>query len=62
MLAVLTLNFLAAQLLFHFLPLVRTGTPPGPYINLAQFAVTVIALGLSLWIRRLQPVPELRFS
>jgi hypothetical protein len=60
MLAVLTLNFLAAQVLFHFLPLVRTGTPPGPYINLAQFVLTVLGLVLSLWSRRIEPEPELR--
>jgi hypothetical protein len=62
MFAVLTLNFLAAQLLFHFLPLVRTGTPPGPYINLALFVLTVIGLVLSLWSRRTEPGRELRFS
>jgi hypothetical protein len=62
MLAVLTLNFLAAQLLFHFLPLVRTGTPPGPYINLAQFALTVIGLVLSLWSPRNQPGREVGLS
>lgn len=53
MFAVLTLNFLAAQLLSQFIPLVRTGTPPGPYVNLAQFALTVIGLVLSLRSRRL---------
>ena len=52
MFAVLMLNFLAAQLLFRFVPLVRTGTPPGPYVNLAQFALTVIGLVLSLRSRR----------
>lgn len=35
MFAVLMLNFLAAQLLFLFVPPPRTGTPPGPYVNLA---------------------------
>jgi ABC-type amino acid transport system permease subunit len=53
MFAVLMLNFLAAQLLSQFVPLVRTGTPPGPYVNLAQFALTVIGLVLSLRSRRL---------
>ena len=48
MFAVLTLNFLAAQLLFQFVPLDRTGAPPGPYVNLVQFALTVIGLVLSL--------------
>lgn len=52
MLAALMLNFLAAQLLFRFVPLPRTGAPPGPYVNLAQFALTVIGLVLSLRSRR----------
>lgn len=53
MLLVLTLNFLATQLLFQFVPLVRTGTPPGPYVNLAQFVLTVVGLALSLLRRRI---------
>jgi hypothetical protein len=53
MFVVLALNFLAAQLLFWFVPLARTGTPPGPYVNLAQFALTVIGLALSLRSRRI---------
>lgn len=52
MFAVLTLNFIAAQLLLWFVPLVRTGTPPGPYVNLTQFALTVVGLVLSLRSRR----------
>ena len=48
MFVVLILNFLAAQLIFWFVPLVRTGTPPGPYVNLTLFALTVIGLALSL--------------
>ena len=52
MFMVLILNFLAAQLLFWFVPLTRTGTPPGPYVNLAQFVLTVIGLVLSLRSRR----------
>ncbi len=53
MFAALMLNFLAAQLLFRFVPLPRTGTPPGPYVNLAQFALTVVGLVLSLRSRRI---------
>jgi hypothetical protein len=48
MFVLLILNFLAAQLLFWFVPMVRTGTPPGPYVNLTLFALTVIGLVLSL--------------
>jgi hypothetical protein len=53
MFLVLMLNFLAAQLLFQFVPLVRTGTPPGPYVNLAQLALTIIGLALSLRSQRI---------
>jgi ABC-type amino acid transport system permease subunit len=48
MFAALVLNFLAAQLLFRFVPLARAGTPPGPYVNLTLFALAVIGLVLSL--------------
>jgi hypothetical protein len=48
MFVVLISNFLAAQLLLGFVPLVRTGTPPGPYVNLTIFALTVVGLALSL--------------
>lgn len=42
------LNFLGAQLLSQFVPLVRVGTPPGPIVNLVLFALMVIGLALSL--------------
>ena len=32
-------------------PIVRTGTPPGLYINLVLLAVMIIGLALSLWRR-----------
>jgi hypothetical protein len=48
MFALLLLHYLASQLLSQFVPLIRVGTPPGPYVNLAQFALIVIGLGLSL--------------
>jgi len=48
MFVVLGSNFLAAQLLYWFVPLVRTGAPPGPYVNLSLFVLTVIGLALSL--------------
>lgn len=32
-------------------PIARTGTPPGPYINLALVALMIVGLGLSLWRR-----------
>jgi len=48
MFVLLLLNYLAGQLIFQFVPLVRTGTPPGPIVNLIMFALTFIGLGLSL--------------
>lgn len=51
MFVVLMLNYLAGQLLLQFVPLVRTGTPPGPLMNLMLFVLMVIGLPLSLWHR-----------
>ncbi len=34
MFVLLMLNYLASQLIFQFVPVVRTGTPPGPMVNL----------------------------
>ena len=48
MFALLLLNYLASQLIFQFVPLARTGTPPGPIANLIIFALMVTGLVLSL--------------
>ena len=48
MLALHGLNYLGAQVLYQFVPLTRTGTPPGPYVNFGLFILTIIALILSL--------------
>lgn len=48
MFGLLLLNYLAGQLIFLFVPLSRTGTPPGPYVNLGLFVLTVVGLLLSL--------------
>jgi hypothetical protein len=48
MFALLMLNYLAGQLIFQFVPLARTGTPPGPIVNFAMFALMAIGLVLSL--------------
>jgi len=48
MFAVLALEYLSRQLILHFIPLVRTGTPPGPIVNLILFALTIVGLALSL--------------
>ena len=51
MFALLGLDYLARQLILHFLPIVRAGTPPGVVMNLILFALTIVGLALSLWNR-----------
>ncbi|HZM15687.1 MAG TPA: hypothetical protein VFE28_06765 [Candidatus Krumholzibacteria bacterium] len=51
---VLLLNYLASQLIFQFVPLVRTGTPPGPYVNFGLFALMIVGLVLSLRSRTIR--------
>jgi len=48
MFVVLLLSYLAGQLILHFVPLVSTGTPPAPFVNLVSFALMIIGLALSL--------------
>jgi hypothetical protein len=48
MFVLLMLSYLAGQLIFLFVPLPRTGTPPGPIINFIVFALMIIGLLLSL--------------
>ena len=48
MFVLLMLNYLASQLILQFVPVVRTGTPPGPIVNLIMFALMIIGLVLSL--------------
>jgi hypothetical protein len=59
MFAVLALEFLAAQLIRHFIPLVRTGTPPATFVNRILFALMIVGLVLSLW-NRVDTAAELR--
>ena len=49
MLALFVTNYLAGEVIFHFLPLPRVGTPPGPAVNLVLFSLMVVGLILSLW-------------
>jgi hypothetical protein len=55
MFALLVLEFLAAQLILHFIPLVRTGTPPATFVNRILFALMIVGLVLSLWNRGGRP-------
>ena len=49
MFALLLLSYLASQLILQFIPIVRTGTPPGIVVNLIMFALMTVGLVLSLW-------------
>jgi hypothetical protein len=48
MLAFLLLEHLSRKLLLQFVPMVRTGTPPGFYINLGLLTLMIVGLALSL--------------
>jgi hypothetical protein len=49
MFLLLLVEFLGRKLVLHFIPVARTGTPPGSYVNLALLAVMIVGLALSLW-------------
>lgn len=51
MFALLLLEHLSRKLIFLVLPIARTGTPPGFFINLVLIAIMVVGLVLSLWTR-----------
>jgi hypothetical protein len=46
--ALLLLEHLSRKLILHFLPVVRTGTPPGYFVNLLFLALMIVGLALSL--------------
>ena len=47
MFVVLAVDYLGRQLVLTFQPIVRTGAPIGPYVNVALFALTLIGFALS---------------
>ena len=51
MFGLLAANYLASEVTFRFVPLVRVGTPPGPSVNFVLFALMLVGLVLSLWRR-----------
>ncbi len=57
MFALLALNYLTAELVLKFVPLLRVGAPLGPLVNLFLFVFMLVGLGLSLW-RRGGPVAQ----
>jgi hypothetical protein len=52
---VLMVEYLSREVLLHFIPLIRVGSPPGPIVHLIMFALTVVGLPLSLWNRGTRP-------
>jgi hypothetical protein len=52
MFTLLLLEHLGRRLTLYFIPLVRTGTPPGFFVNLALLTVMLVGLALSLLGRR----------
>ena len=48
MFALLLLHQLSRYIVFYFLPIVRTGTPPGPVVNLTLLAMMIVGMALSL--------------
>lgn len=52
MFALLLLDNLSKRLILQFLPIVRTGTPPGFYVDLILLALTMVGFALSRrWFR-----------
>ena len=58
MFALLLLEHLGKRLILQFLPIDRTGTPPGCAINIVLLALMVAGLALSLWSRDEPPARE----
>ena len=52
MFAVLLLESLAKEVLLRYVPLPRTGAPPGPVVNLTLAGLMTAGLALSFWRRR----------
>lgn len=48
MFGLLLLESLSRRLILQFVPIVKTGTPPGFYVNLGLLAVMIVGLALSL--------------
>lgn len=43
---------LSRKLILQFLPIARTGTPPGSTVNLVILGLIIVGLALSLWNRK----------
>jgi hypothetical protein len=51
MFSLLLLDQLSRKLINHFLPVPRTGSPPGSIVTLVLLAMMIVGLALSLWRR-----------
>jgi hypothetical protein len=51
MFALLLVEQVSRKLILQFRPIVRVGTPPASFVNLALLALMVVGLALSLWSR-----------
>ena len=49
MFSLLLLEHLGRKLILHFLPIAKTGTPPGSVVNLVLLGLMVCGLALSVW-------------
>lgn len=49
MFALLLVEFLCRRLILGFLPIPRTGTPPGSIVNLVLLALMIVGLSMSVW-------------
>lgn len=49
MFSLLAVQYLAAEAISRFIPIVRTGTPPAPTVNFVLFVLTIAGLALSVW-------------
>lgn len=49
MFALFLLEHLSRKLILQFMPIARTGNPPGTLINLVLLAMMIVGLVLSLW-------------
>jgi hypothetical protein len=58
MFVLLLLEHLARKWILLVKPIARTGTPPGPYINLVLLALMIVGLALSLWRRAEVPLQQ----
>ena len=58
MFALLLLEHIGRRLIFIVMPIVRTGTSSGLYVNLVLIALLVVGLALSLWIRNTRRAME----